>query len=84
MWKDILDITYYRAKLIRVQRQINIRILKPYLTVSIETLCVIKGLVLIKIKTEETAKYYEIVRRQEKLFHLEMDFKNLDITSKYN
>jgi len=52
--------------------------------VSIETLCVIKGLVLIKIKTEETAKYYEIVRRQEKLFHLEMDFKNLDITSKYN
>jgi len=34
MWKGVLDITCYKAKLIRVQSINNIRIAKAYRTVS--------------------------------------------------
>jgi hypothetical protein len=40
LWKGVLDITCYKAKLIRVKRLINIRIAKAYRTVSNEALCV--------------------------------------------
>jgi hypothetical protein len=56
VWKVVLDITCYKAKLIRVQRLINIRIAKTYRTVSNEALCAIMGLIPINIKIEETAK----------------------------
>ena len=49
VWKGALDITCYKAKLIRVQRLINIRIAKAYRTVSNEALCVITGLIPINI-----------------------------------
>ena len=63
VWKSVLDITSYKAKLIRIQRLINIRIAKAYRTASNEALCVITGLIPINIKIEETAKYYESVKR---------------------
>jgi len=51
--------------LIKVQRLTNIRIAKAYRTVSNEALYVIMGLILINIKIEETAKYYESVKGKE-------------------
>jgi len=45
-----MDIACYKAKIIRVQRLINIKIAKVYRTVSNEALCVITGLVPIHIK----------------------------------
>jgi len=76
VWKGVLDITCYKAKLIRVQRLINIRITKAYRTVSNEKLFVITGLITINIKLEETAKYYECVKGQGNLFDREMEVKH--------
>ena len=76
VWKGVLDITCYNAKLIRVQRLINIRIAKAYRTVSNEALCVITGLIPINIKIDETAKYYESVKGQGNLFDREMEVKH--------
>jgi len=55
----------YKAKLIRIQRLINIKITKAYRTVSNEALCVITRLIPINIKIEETWKYYEITKEKE-------------------
>ena len=41
VWKSVLDNISYEAKLIRIQRLINIKIAKAYRTVSNEALCVI-------------------------------------------
>jgi ribonuclease HI len=76
VWKRVLDIKCYKSKLIRTQRLINIRIAKAYRTVSNEALCVITGLKPINIKIEETAKYYECLKRQRNLLDLEMEVKN--------
>jgi hypothetical protein len=62
VWKNILDNILYKAKLIRIQRLINIKIAKACHTVSNEALCVITGLIPINIKIKELAKYYEIVK----------------------
>jgi hypothetical protein len=62
VWKSVLDDTFYKAKLIRIQRLINIRITKTYCTVSNEALCVMTGLIPINITMEESAKYYEIIK----------------------
>jgi hypothetical protein len=62
VWKGVLDITRFKAKLIRVQRLINIRIAKAYRTVSNVALCVIMGLIPTNVKIEETAKHYEFVK----------------------
>jgi hypothetical protein len=64
VWESVLDNTFYKAKLIRVQRLINIRIAMAYRTVSNEALCVITGLTPTNIKIEESAKYYEIIKEQ--------------------
>jgi len=74
-WKRILDNTSYKAKLIRIQRLINIRITKAYRKVSNEALCVIKGLTPINIKIEETAKYYECIKGYGNLIDQEMEAK---------
>ena len=55
---------------------INIRIAKAYRTVSNEALCAITGLILINIKIEETAKYYESVKGQGHLPDREMEVKH--------
>jgi len=76
VWKGVLDITCYKAKLIRVQMLINTRIAKAYRTVSNEALCIIMGLIPINIKIEETAKYYKSVKGQGNLFDREMEVKH--------
>ena len=50
VWKDVMERSCYKAKLVRIQRLINIRIAKAYQTVSNEALCIITGLIPINIK----------------------------------
>jgi hypothetical protein len=76
VWKSVLDNTCYKAKIIRIQRLINIRIAKTYHTVSNEELCVITGIISINIKIEETAKYYECIKGNGKLIDREMEVKH--------
>ena len=83
MWKGVLNITCYKANLIRLQKLINIRIAKAYRTVSNEALCVIMCLIPINIKIEETAKYYESVKEHGHLLYREMEVKYRTL-SKYN
>ena len=54
----------YKAKIIRIQELINIRIAKAYCTISNETLCVISRLMPINIKIAEKDKFYEIKKRK--------------------
>jgi hypothetical protein len=75
VWK-VMDIKCYKAKLIRVQMLINIRIAKAYRTVSNEALCVIRGLIPINIKIEEKAKYYACIKGQGILLDREMEVKH--------
>jgi len=49
-------------KLSRVQRLINIKIAKAYITVSNEALCIITGVTPIHIKIKEKAEHYKIVK----------------------
>ena len=65
VWKNEMNKSCYKAKLIRIQRLINIKITKAYRTVSNEALCVITRLIPINIKIEETWKYYEITKEKE-------------------
>jgi hypothetical protein len=76
VWKMALDNTCYKAKLIRIQRLINIKIAKAYCTVSNEALWVIMGLISIIIKIEETAKYYECIEGYGNQFKQEMEVKH--------
>ena len=62
VWKSVLNKHCYKAKLIRIQRLINIRIAKAYRRVSNET-CVIAGIKPINIKIE-AGRYYEIKKRK--------------------
>jgi cbb3-type cytochrome oxidase subunit 1 len=50
VWKNVMNKSCYKAKLIRIQTLINIKIAKAYRTVSNEALCVITGLIPINIK----------------------------------
>jgi len=54
VWKGVMDIACYKAKIIRVKRLINIKIAKVCGTVSNEALSVITGLIPIHIKIEES------------------------------
>jgi hypothetical protein len=65
----------YKAKLIRIQRLINIKTAKAYRTVSNEALCIITGLIPIDIKIEETGKCYEITKGKG-TYDREMEVKN--------
>ena len=50
VWKGVMDIACYKAKIIRVQRLRNINIAKAYRTVSNEALYAITGLIPFHIK----------------------------------
>jgi len=76
VWKSVLDNTCYKAKILRIQKLINIRIIKAYRTVSKEALCVITGIIPINIKIEETANYSEYVKGNGNLIDLEMEVKH--------
>ena len=76
MWKSVLDNTSYKAKLIRIQRLINIRIPNAYRTVPNKALCVTMGLTPVNIKKVDTAKYYECLKKYGNLTDLEMEAKH--------
>jgi hypothetical protein len=76
VWKNVMNKSCYKAKLIRIQRLINIRIAKAYRMVSNEALCIITGLIHINIKIEETGKYYKITKGKGIHYDREMEVKN--------
>ena len=76
VWKSVLNKHCYIAKLIRIQRLINIRIAKAYRTVSNEALCVIAGIKPIHIKIEEAGRCYEITKGKGIQYDREMELKN--------
>jgi len=83
VWKRVLDNTCYKAKIIRIQRLINIKIAKAYHTVSNDALCVIMGIIPLNIKIEETAKYYECIKGNGNLIDRSGNgSKTLDSSSK--
>jgi hypothetical protein len=49
-----------RAKFVRVQRLISLRIAKAYCTISHEALCILTGLTPINIKVEKVVTLYNI------------------------
>jgi len=51
-----------KARLLRVQRLINLKMAKAYRTVSHEALCVVTGMIPIDIKIEEAARLYQITK----------------------
>jgi len=73
----------YKAKIIRIQRLINIRIAKAYCMVSNEALCVITGLMPVNIKIAETDKFYEITKRKGSQYDREMEVKNWTHLAKF-
>ena len=73
----------YKAKIIRIQRLINIRIAKAYCTVSNEALCVITGLMPINIKIAETDKFDEVTKRKGSQYDREMEVKNWTHPTKF-
>jgi len=78
VWKKATDKISYKAKLIRVQRLINIRIAKAYRTLSNEALCILTGLTPIAIKIEEAFQFYEFTRgntKEEALVDCDMGVK---------
>jgi len=73
VWKSVLNRFCYKAKLIRIQRLINLRIAKAYCMVSNEALCVINGIIPINIKIEEIGKFYEITKGLGTQYEREME-----------
>jgi len=62
MWKNLLNMSCYKAKIIRIKRHINIRIARVYFTVSNEALCVINGITPIHINVDKIGRVYEIIQ----------------------
>ena len=75
MWKSVLNKTCYKAKLIRIQRLINIRTAEAHRTVSNEALCVITGITPINIEIEKTGKYYESTKGNGNQLDREIEVK---------
>jgi hypothetical protein len=73
VWKDVIKRSCYKAKLVRIQRLINIKIPKAYRTVSNEALCIITGLIPINFKIEEAAKFHRITKDEGSLYDREME-----------
>ena len=56
VWKIVLNMYCYKAKINRIQRHINLRIARAYCTVSNKALCVINGITPIHIKVDEIGR----------------------------
>ena len=61
-----MELERYKAKLIRVQRLINIKTAKAYCTVSNEALCILTGMTSTAIKIKEAAQIYQLTRGNTK------------------
>ena len=59
VWIEAIIKECNRAKYVRVQRLISLRIAKAYRTISHEALCILTGLTPITIKVEEVATLYD-------------------------
>src|SRR5215510_7297793 len=60
VWVESIKKECNKAKYVRVQRLISLRIAKAYRTISHEALCILTGLTPIEIKVEEVATLYNI------------------------
>jgi ribonuclease HI len=76
VWKGVLNRSCHKAKLVRTQRLIKIRIAKAYRTVSNDALYIITGVMPMDIKIGEATKYYEITKGEGPLCDREMEVKN--------
>jgi len=61
VWTESMKRKYNRAKYIRVQKLINLRIAKAYRTVLHEALCILTATPPINIKPEEAVALYNII-----------------------
>jgi hypothetical protein len=62
LWIKTIRKEKYKAKLLRVQRLINIKMAKAYRAVSHEALCVLTGTMHIDLQIEQTARIYQITK----------------------
>jgi len=67
VWIKAIRKENYKAKLLRVQRLINIKMAKAYRKVSHEALCVLTGTMLIDLKIEQTARIYQLTKENDKV-----------------
>jgi hypothetical protein len=74
IWRKAIDKASYKARLLRVQRLINIKIAKAYRTVSHEALCVLTGTMPIDLKIEQEARLYQLTKSNDK-FDKDMEIK---------
>ena len=83
IWNDVMKRSCYKAKIVRIQRLINIKIAKAYRTVSNEALCVITGLMPINLKIEEATKLHEMTKAEGTMYDRAMDIRNWVHPSKH-
>ena len=83
VWKDVIKRSCYKAKIVRIQRLINIRIAKAYRTVSNEALCIITGLMPIHIKIEEAVKLQEPTKAEGTRYDRAMEIRHWIHLSKH-
>jgi ribonuclease HI len=76
VWKDVLNKASFKARLVRIQRLMNVKIAKAYRTVSNDALCIITGLMPIHIKIQEVAKYYEINKSKDEQYDRDTEPQN--------
>jgi hypothetical protein len=76
VWKDALNKASFKARLVRIQRLLNVKIAKAYHTVSNDALCIIMRLMPIHIKIQEVAKYYEINKCKDEQYDRDTEPQN--------
>ena len=62
MWIKAMNKENNKARLLRVQRLINIKMAKAYHTVSHEALCVVTGMMPIDIKIEKASRLFQLTK----------------------
>jgi len=62
VWNKAMRKRNYKARLLRVQRLINIKMAKPYRTVSNEALCVLTGMMPIDKQIDQEAQLYQLTK----------------------
>jgi len=62
VWSKFLRKENYKARLLRIQRLINIKMAKAYRTVSNKALCVLTGMMPIDIKIDQESLLYQLTK----------------------
>jgi len=79
VWIDAMKYTCNRRKYIRVQRMLNLRIAKAFLTTSNEALCIVADMTAILLKTAEVIRIYNLKKDRGNKTHAiarEVELKN--------